>query len=467
MGTSPRFLLGLAAAKASIAALRVTRHSGGQVPGVVAEAIDRTFLADMPKPARIAFVSGTNGKTTTCNLLADLLLDNGVDLVTNRAGGNIVTGIESTLIKNATITGKPRVDCAVMELDEISFRTVMPHVDPELLLVTNLYGDTFTRSADPAYVFDVMSAHIPARTRLVLNADDLISCRLAPHNTNKVFFSIGRMPFDTAEPEGIVCDLTACPDCGGRLEYDYCHLRHLGRAHCAVCGLESPAPDYEVVEIDRQARTFTVKEHLHPGTPQFTYPLSVHSVANIYNVLAAVVTAREMGLTGEQIVASLAGGVSVTAARFQAREAGGKRILTIASKGENATAASVAFNTIRKEPGTKAVAVIISDSHMAEVPEDVEYTGWYYQADFEYLNDPQIKQVIVYGATSDDIMLRLATAGVDPAITKVARSEAEIADLFDLDAVDGAYIAHCVTNVGISHRVADKLVDRARRTAHV
>lgn len=456
-----RFYPALWASKATALALKAAGRTGGQLPGVVAHAIDPMFLDDIEKPGRVVFLSGTNGKTTTTNVLSDILLDNGIQHVSNRSGANIVNGVETTLLKNATLTGRQRVPFAVMELDEVSYRTVMPYVAPDISVVTNLYGDTFTRSADPAYVFDIMTKYTQASSKLVLNADDLISCRIAPQASDRVYFSIAHLPEDTPGPQGIVCDLTACPECGGKLEYDWCHLRHLGHAHCTRCGFTNPEADYVVTAIDHEAKTFTVQERRAAGAPEYRYPFSLYSVANIYNLLTVVVTARELGLSPEQIAASL-GRVSLPSERFVERTADGKRVVTIAAKGENATANSVAFDTIRKEPGTKAVFIVISDAHMAEVPEDTEYTGWYWQADFEYLNDPDIKQIVLYGCTADDIKLRLLMAGIDPGIIEIVDDPSKIADAIDIEHVDGAYIAHCVTDVEIAHETADKLIDRIR-----
>jgi len=305
---TPRFYLAMLASKAAIGALSLTHHRGGQVPGVVAEKIDPDFLSHIDRPEHVVFVSGTNGKTTTTNLLSDLLVDNGYGLVTNRAGGNICTGIESTLIKNASVSGAQRERYAVMELDEVSFRPVLPRLDPDLLLVTNLYTDTFTRSADPDYVFGIMSHYISAGTRLVLNADDLISCRMAPQNHNKVFFSIAELPDDyPLTRRASSATSPPVPKCGGRLEYDYCHLRHLGRARCTACGLTNPEAQYVMTSVDREAHTFTVEERLIEGHPCSTYHFGTYTVANLYNLFAATVAAREMGLSPEQIARSLDG----------------------------------------------------------------------------------------------------------------------------------------------------------------
>ena len=50
-------------------------------------------------------------------------------------------------------------------------------------------------------------------------------------------------------------------------------------------------------------------------------------------------------------------------------------------------------------------------------------------ADFEYLADPAIKQVIVQGANSDDLLLRLLMAGIDRDNIYLAETEQEAADM--------------------------------------
>ena len=57
----------------------------------------------------------------------------------------------------------------------------------------------------------------------------------------------------------------------------------------------------------------------------------------------------------------------------------------------------------------------MSDYYLATNPYSSEYTGWYYQTDFEYLVDPLVEQIVVVGARGEDLMLRLLLAGIDPA----------------------------------------------------
>lgn len=437
--TSPRFYLALAAAKFVKAVLSLAHKAGGQLPGVVAETIDPKFFGRVDRPEHIVFVSGTNGKTTTNNLLNDLLDDNGWDVITNRAGGNDWTGIETQFLSNTSLTNHIRKDWAVMELDELSFRKTLPFVTPEMVLVTNLYRDTFSRNGNPDYIFSVMSENLDPSTRLILNADDLISCRLAPQCKKRTYFSVCKLPGDEPSAQGIAKDLPVCPECGGQLKYEYCHMRHIGRARCEKCGLANPTPDYEVTNVDFDRRTFDVLERRVDGDKTYTYTIKSFSITNLYNLLAVVVVAREMGLSPERIARSLGGSVNIIAERFTERVIAGRRVMSLATKSENATAASVVLDAICKEPGTKAVVLMLAVTSKAENPTKTEFIGWYYQADFEYLNSPDVKQVILEGEQNEDLLLRLLLAGIPREKIVVVDTPEEAAAKVD-PSVDGIYL---------------------------
>ena len=456
------FPLAFLAAKTTIKALDLTGHAGGTLPGAIAEAIDPAFLGDIAKPDQVVFISGTNGKTTTNNLLNDLLADNGYHTVTNRVGGNISSGFASSFARNATFGGKVKSKLAVMEFDELSGPRIFPFFQPDILAVTNLFRDTFSRSATPDFVFDVMNTGIPSGTHLILNADDMISCRLAPQCEHRTYFSVAHLAEDTQEPVGIVSDLTACPLCGGKLRWDYAHLRHLGRATCESCGFTNPKPDYEVISVDRSQHLFTVRENSAPGAPTYTYTLNSYSIVNLYNLLTCIVVAREMGLTPEQIAASLAHGINITESRYNEIDYRGHRLISMASKGENDTATSVTLDILRRQPGDKAIIIMIADAYMAKAKDQTEYIGWYYQTDFEVLQDPSVEQVILYGDTSLDLLVRLRFAGIDPKKTFVASTPEETADLVDLNKVQHVFYAHGLYNGGIADVSRQKILDRLK-----
>lgn len=451
-----RFHAALLASKMTMAALRVARRAGGQLPGVVAESICPGFLGQLEQPKQMVMVTGTNGKTTTTNLIADLLVANGREVVTNRKGGNVAAGIASTLIRNATLTGRPQCETAVLELDERSARLVFPHITPDVLTITNLYRDTFTRNAHVWYVFDILSQAIPGESRLVLNADDLISARLAPENTHRSYYAIGRLPEDGAEREGIVSDLPACPDCGGHLTYEYVHLGHIGRATCDCCGRTNPAPQFELVDVDREASMITVREQGDVPSEQ-RYRISAGSITDLYNLLAAIGTARLLGLEPAEIARALEGGVGVVACRYSEVEARGRRLVRIASKGENGMACSRGFANIKREPGSKAVVLMLEDYYLAKDPTSTEFIGWLYETDFEYLNDPSIKQVVITDVRSEDMLLRVLLAGVDPQRVTCARDGLEAARVVDWRGTDAVFYSHAIHNEHVAEESREAL----------
>lgn len=74
-------------------------------PGKLAIKLCPDFLGRIEKPETIISVTGTNGKTTVCNMIIDALEKNGYDVLSNRAGSNINAGVASALIAESKLSG--------------------------------------------------------------------------------------------------------------------------------------------------------------------------------------------------------------------------------------------------------------------------------------------------------------------------------------------------------------------------
>ena len=112
-----RFFIALWATKLSIVALKITHHNGTNFPGVLALKICPQFLKYSDKPEKIIAVTGTNGKTTVCNMLLDMLTMDGNKVLNNKMGSNINSGIASSLIYGSSIFGKCKYKMGVFEVD--------------------------------------------------------------------------------------------------------------------------------------------------------------------------------------------------------------------------------------------------------------------------------------------------------------------------------------------------------------
>ena len=92
----------------AIAAVRMSRWllsfagRGGSLPGQIGLRLDPRILSRLQIDGPVIVVTGTNGKTSTANLIADLLEKAGYQVVTNRKGDNALLKIKGTVLPKST-----------------------------------------------------------------------------------------------------------------------------------------------------------------------------------------------------------------------------------------------------------------------------------------------------------------------------------------------------------------------------
>ncbi|MFR7670216.1 MAG: Mur ligase family protein [Collinsella sp.] len=126
----------------------VLKRQGGVLPGRIAMKIDPELLSDLAGLVdRSVVITGTNGKTTTSNLIADAVAASGAAVVCNRAGNNMEPGVVGALLEargglKHTSSGK-RV--GVFECDELYTVRVLPKLKPTYFVLLNLFRDQLDR----------------------------------------------------------------------------------------------------------------------------------------------------------------------------------------------------------------------------------------------------------------------------------------------------------------------------------
>ena len=150
---------------------------GSSLPGQYALKICPDILARVQLPPCIIAVTGSNGKTSTVEMIAAVLRDAGKTVVYNAEGSNQIEGVTTLILSRSTLTGKVRGDVLLLESDERYARLTFRYFHPTHFVVTNLYRDQLTRNGHPEWVYDALLPAIHPETTLVLNADDpLVSC---------------------------------------------------------------------------------------------------------------------------------------------------------------------------------------------------------------------------------------------------------------------------------------------------
>ncbi len=444
-----RFYFAFYLAKISIVVLKIIKRDATQFPGKLAITLCPNFLEQIGKPKTIIAVTGTNGKTTVCNMIEDCLRQNGYDFIDNQLGSNTNSGIASTFIKGAKLSGNQKKELAVFEIDERSSIRVYPYVKPTYLICTNLFRDSLMRNAHTEFISNMLTTNIPKETKLILNGDDLIVSNIAPKN-DRIYFGINRLETDTDTCENITRDIIVCPKCDSKLEYDFVRYNHIGRAHCSKCDFASPSIDYEVTKLDLDNKTMTIQ---HQDQEEI-YDLINNNIINIYNMLATITLLKELGLSKEQINPILKK-QKIVDTRYSKENIKNIEVITQLAKGMNPIACSRAFDYVRKESGNKAVFVLLDDLH--EAVNGSENIAWHYDTDYEFLKDDSIKQILTAGARYLDTKVRLQMADVDMKKVVCKREETSLVEELKLEGIDKIFILHDLYAMDLKNEIKESV----------
>ncbi len=442
-----RYYIALWAAKLSIIALKLTKHNGTNFPGVLALRLCPEFLKYAAKPKKIIAVTGTNGKTTVSNMLLDMLNMDGKQVLNNKMGSNINSGIASSLIYGMNFFGSCKYEIGVFEVDERSALRVYPYMKPDYMLITNLSRDSIMRNAHPEYIANILTKYIPKETKLVLNADDLISCGVAPEN-DRVYFGIEKMSTDRTECINLINDLQICPECHHELKYEYLRYNHIGKAYCPECGFKAPAYDYAGKNADLDKMTIDVADRAGTGH----YKLLNESIFNIYNVVSAVAVLREIGYSHRQIEGFF-DKLNIVGSRYNEEKIGSRTLYRVLAKEKNAFATTRVFDYIGGLAGDKEI--ILMNSCQGDMKHWSENTCWLYDCDFEFLNRDNIKNIILCGPRRFDHKLRLLLAGVPEDRLSFAEKETDAPSMLKLFENDHIYVLYGTDSIDLGKKVAD------------
>jgi len=452
-----RFLLTLWFTKCTRIFMRLLGRNATYLPGMLALKFCPGFMGYMKKPKTVIAVTGSDGKTTTCNMLIDILKKRGMRVMNNQLGSNVPAGIASSFIESCTIFGGTNCDIAVLEVDERSSRRIYPFVKPDILCITNLFRDSLMRNAHPRYIADFIESAIPKGTHLVLCADDLISCRIAPESARS-YFGIAPLPTDVKECINRINDMQICPNCCETLEYEYRRYHHIGRAFCPNCGFASPECDYLAQNVDTAAMTMTVADSEGSGQ----YRLLSDSTFNIYNMTAAIAVLRTLGLSHGEIAEGFAG-TGIVSTRYNEEPAGNVRVVMQMAKDKNALAGSRAFDYVSSKPGKKEIILMMNC--IADQRNWSENISWLYDCDFEFLNHPDISRIVATGPRAKDYVMRLLLAGVPEDRIRCTLRELDAPSLLDYTDGESVYIFYGTDAFALVNSVHDEVVKQAGRHA--
>jgi UDP-N-acetylmuramyl tripeptide synthase len=405
-----RLAAAVAAAKVASAGIRRAGRGGGTAaPGLVADWIDPALLTKLAGRLELGaiVVAGTNGKTTTSRMIADILESNGHRVVHNRSGSNLVRGVAAAFTEQANVFGDPRGEIGVIETDEAAFPEIVRLVRPRIILLNNLFRDQLDRYGELnkiATTWGAAIARLPASTTLVVNVDDPSLAEItrdvvAP----RIAFGVAESAY-RLEALPHASDSVVCRRCGADLGYDALYVSHLGAWHCTRCSATRPELDVAASAIELRGVDALAMRVAAAGS-DLSIEIGVPGLYNAYNVLAASAVAHALGVRGE-----------TTAWALKNFKAAFGRIERATLRGRTLTLAlvknPVGFNEVLRmltaATGGLTVPTLIAINDLDADGRDV---SWLWDVDFELLaeGDAPLSTTGIRGA---DMANRLRYGGV-------------------------------------------------------
>jgi len=405
-------------------ALARALHRGGTaMPGRVALKLCPGLLRTLAAGVETVAITGTNGKTTSARMVEETFREAGRDCFANRSGANLISGVTTEFVLNATLSGKPKKKYAVIECDEAAARRVLGELQPRTVLVTNLFRDQLDRYGEVTHTLENIREGLKGAPSAVLclNADCSLTSSLALDLPNRaVYYGVDRSAAGSAgKPE--ISDATHCIRCKTEYEYDYVTYGHLGGFRCPKCGYARHKADVAVTELvertaDKTSALLRIRGELRLVT------VNLPAIYNVYNAAGAVAAALEMGVDTDAAIAAL-GRFKCGFGRMEkfALGAAGARMMLI----KNPAGANQVLDFLLDIRDEFSLAVCLNDRDA-----DGTDVSWIWDADFEKLAavGRRLRRVIVSGDRAEDLRVRLKYAGVPEAKTGLETDYEKLTD---------------------------------------
>jgi UDP-N-acetylmuramyl tripeptide synthase len=388
-----------AAVRAAGALSRAAGRGGGTtLPGKLLWKLDPGAIDLLARrlPEGSVLVSGTNGKTTTTAMVAEILRPR-VRVAHNRSGANLVSGVASTLLQARG------AQLGLFEVDEGALPEVARRLDPKALLLTNLFRDQLDRYGELELVAARWRAAVEALpdAQLVVNGDDPQVGDLARRHRGARIFGLDD-PTHARPSLQHAADSKYCLRCGAPYEYAAAYVGHLGDYRC-------PRGDHARPPLDITAREIALAGldgssfRLEAAEGSHRVRLALPGLYNVYNALAAAALTLTLGTPLAEVAAGLER-FAAAFGRFERITVGDRCLLMLLVK--NPAGANEAVRTL-VDSGPPRVAVVALNDEIA----DGRDVSWIWDVDFEPLGDG-LETLIASGSRAAELALRFAYGGL-------------------------------------------------------
>ncbi|MCQ2972378.1 MAG: UDP-N-acetylmuramate--alanine ligase [archaeon] len=278
------------------------------------EDVLETFRPDKP----VFGITGTNGKTTSINLLKKIAYDNGI-IPTEHNLANMQGNAEYLPILQSRLNG----EVAILEVGTFGVKGTVERTcvnsDMSMALMTNITPDHLTTSfLDYAHVKGELISSLNGK-KIIVNAQDPTILGLLKEldfQGEVITFGLDWVADDSNSKQCV---------CGEELTVKEI-ISGSGYYFCRNCGLTTPESDFIATNIDLENRTFDLFD---PLGEKIEVKMLLDGLHNVYNVSGVIVAAHEfLDLPYDKIVKSVSTFTGVSGRMEKICQKNGKDIIS-------------------------------------------------------------------------------------------------------------------------------------------
>jgi UDP-N-acetylmuramyl tripeptide synthase len=368
--------------------LRLLRLGGGTaLPGLIFEKYFPESLSKLTSNyKKIIFITGTNGKTTTQQLLRHLLEFKKVHVASNISGANIFRGIAAAIVSDCNVFGKAKSDIAVFEVEEATMPIITKIISPDYIIVTSLYRDQLDAYGEilqtREYILESIK-QVP-EAKIVLNGDDKNLSSIASEVKNKVvLFSIK----DKRKDE---------------IFYEKPHFKFKGRKNIKKVYAKDISIENDLsTRFSLYGFKVPIKD-LHFNSP---------GIQNIYNAVAACFIAKKIVRFGKSEIKAALSSFNPAFGRGEIIRINGKQVRLLLIKNPASFTANI---NMLKNVGALKLMILINDNIA-----DGRDISWLWDSNIELLQKSNIAWITISGIRASDMLLRLKYANINSLSTEI------------------------------------------------
>ncbi len=385
--------------------LNLLGRNAGSFPGQIAIKFCKNILSYFEYPKVTVLVTGTNGKTSTNNLISMSFEKAGFKTISNSRGDNIIYGISTLLIKNSDFNFKINAEVAVIEVDELTLAKYLPQIKATDIVITNFFRDQLDRAGEmESIILKIEKVLKDFKGTLYLNENDpnvkryYYTCENAVAKT----YSMKRLDSSSAvnneAKEG-----KFCPLCKSEIIYEYYQYSHIGKFACKNCEFKTSKPDYLLCNINKEDSSFEVVKMNKHKLRKLHY--NIDATYHLYNLLAssAVLLNNKVDV---KFIDDVFTNFNLGIGRMEEIRIQGKRVLLNLVK--NPTGCNEIIKYIEHNHNKKALIFLLNDND-----QDGRDTSWIWDVQFENIHN--LGTVILTGK-------RAAEAGIRFKLSEIAEN---------------------------------------------